>query len=865
MIPSASTKSVRRIGTCLIAPVVILLASRPLRAEDFDRYSGFTVPADPVLPFAEVHPSLYFHCEEIPDLIARKTDGDYSKIYKEIERDASFYLTADAAEQDYANRPKMAKTLAFWWLLNGNREALYGCIDALLLAFDDVPPGTELPFNEIRRATWLQNYCAAYDWVFPELTEQQNSAVRSRIIAQTQWLRDNLIDGIIHSTLPENHRGKTAWAIGTAALTFSSRPEASDWLAFALAQQNSVTRYMFSADGIYREGGHYWVFSAVNFIPFLYHYSNVSGVDLFPYYQPVFEWPVKIRMGSGWIPNYEDGFLQIVPTHMVAKRYLDSTTHLHSALPLGNILQWNFLATDIHQRYYTGATADATWEIDEFILTDSSIEPAPPDIPPTIKLEGGQIAFRNRWEKGKGQRYLLFQGVAEACTHNHPDQLSFVMSADDAYLIVDAGYGKRGYPDERRFSWYLLPEAHNIITVDSLPPSDPSENVAPETVYYIDSGFFGFAEKRAGFGLQKPHVLERAIGFIGRSYWVVADIVRGGREKSRIQSYLHGRGDFMLQANHATWVTGESKYGRPGVCHAYLFPRSGEIGVQEGMVSLYYDEYPEKFVVHQQVAEQAAFLKLLIPGSPGGSPPLVQDASQEGCLAVHVQSEDTTDTFLLQIDAGDVQIDPLWTNGTFAWSREIHERLCRFAFRECSRFGFKNQFTILCDPPSTLAVDITPFAISLHGSEHDKMKKLKFHFAGDIPGISEVRLNDERIDFYWNQDTLITGIPEFPEWWIEPERRNGPCSITYFPNPFNLETSIEINITKDDFYCIEIYNQTGQRIKLIGRGFLRENTYRFKWNGKDDHGRLLPTGIYIVRLGNGGAPAADSPKILLLR
>jgi hypothetical protein len=145
------------------------------------------------------------------------------------------------------------------------------------------------------------------------------------------------------------------------------------------------------------------------------------------------------------------------------------------------------------------------------------------------------------------------------------------------------------------------------------------------------------------------------------------------------------------------------------------------------------------------------------------------------------------------------------------------------------------------------------------------MKKLKFHFAGDIPGISEVRLNDERIDFYWNQDTLITGIPEFPEWWIEPERRNGPCSITYFPNPFNLETSIEINITKDDFYCIEIYNQTGQRIKLIGRGFLRENTYRFKWNGKDDHGRLLPTGIYIVRLGNGGAPAADSPKILLLR
>ena len=89
---------------------------------------------------------------------------------------------------------------------------------------------------------------------------------------------------------------------GTAALTLSDHDHAADWLTLALEQQNTTTRYQFSADGVYREGSHYWLYNLVNGIPFLWQYRQ-AGVDLFPAYQPTFEWAVQVRTGRGWLRN----------------------------------------------------------------------------------------------------------------------------------------------------------------------------------------------------------------------------------------------------------------------------------------------------------------------------------------------------------------------------------------------------------------------------------------------------------------------------------------------------------------------------------------------------------------------------------
>jgi len=178
---------------------------------------------------------------------------------------------------------------------------------------------------------------------------------------------------------------------------------------------NTVTKYQFSSDGIYREGSHYYIYTLVNAIPFLWNYKNVSGVNLFPYYQAAFEWPVLIRDQRGWMPNNEDGNLKPAPTHMVAKAYTSASTRMHSSASLANILQWNWATTKFWTNDYTGATTDVCWDIDEFLLYDSSISSIAPDINPTLKLGTGQVVFRNSWANTDStMRYLLYMGVAAA-------------------------------------------------------------------------------------------------------------------------------------------------------------------------------------------------------------------------------------------------------------------------------------------------------------------------------------------------------------------------------------------------------------------------------------------------------------------
>ena len=107
----------------------------------------------------------------------------------------------------------------------------------------------------------------------------------------------------------------------------------------------------------------------------------MSGVDLFDEYQPAFEWPIRVRTGRGQIPNIEDSYLKPAPTHMVAAAYRGKRTELNPNEDFAAICQWNFERTRFIGYDYTGATADVTWEIDEYILFDNSIEPPAPNTP----------------------------------------------------------------------------------------------------------------------------------------------------------------------------------------------------------------------------------------------------------------------------------------------------------------------------------------------------------------------------------------------------------------------------------------------------------------------------------------------------
>ncbi len=71
-----------------------------------------------------------------------------------------------------------------------------------------------------------------------------------------------------------------------------------------------------------------------------------------------------------------------------------------------------------------------------------------------------------------------------------------------------------------------------------------------------------------------------------------------------------------------------------------------------------------------------------------------------------------------------------------------------------------------------------------------------------------------------------------------------------YPNPFNPATTIPFTIEGNQFQrvSLEVYNLLGQKVKTIYSGILSAGTYRFQWNGTNDYGQAVSSGVYFYKL-----------------
>ncbi len=85
-----------------------------------------------------------------------------------------------------------------------------------------------------------------------------------------------------------------------------------------------------------------------------------------------------------------------------------------------------------------------------------------------------------------------------------------------------------------------------------------------------------------------------------------------------------------------------------------------------------------------------------------------------------------------------------------------------------------------------------------------------------------------------------------------------------YPNPFNQETTIEFVVPFTEEAELTIYNLLGQEVRHLIKAQLAPSIYRTKWNGQNDDGVTMPSGLYLVRLRAAGRFDATQ-KILLIR
>ena len=98
------------------------------------------------------------------------------------------------------------------------------------------------------------------------------------------------------------------------------------------------------------------------------------------------------------------------------------------------------------------------------------------------------------------------------------------------------------------------------------------------------------------------------------------------------------------------------------------------------------------------------------------------------------------------------------------------------------------------------------------------------------------------------------------------ESKYGLCQNN--PNPFgraNSSTEIDFVIDRVGLAEIKIYNVRGQLVRNLYKGIVnKDEQMNLIWNGKDDEGNILPSGIYFYQLRVDKKPYR-SKKLLLIR
>jgi FG-GAP-like repeat/FlgD Ig-like domain len=148
-------------------------------------------------------------------------------------------------------------------------------------------------------------------------------------------------------------------------------------------------------------------------------------------------------------------------------------------------------------------------------------------------------------------------------------------------------------------------------------------------------------------------------------------------------------------------------------------------------------------------------------------------------------------------------------------------------------------------------------------NRHSVLVMLNNHGTGLVPeheylakGLADVEIADVTGD--GRNDVITCGAGEV---WIltngyhtlsapEPPRRstNTPATLSVYPSPFRDRTHVAFASPVAKAADVAVYDVSGRRVRLLHHGQLTAAQGRVVWNGTDEHGLALPSGIYFVKL-----------------
>ncbi len=107
------------------------------------------------------------------------------------------------------------------------------------------------------------------------------------------------------------------------------------------------------------------------------------------------------------------------------------------------------------------------------------------------------------------------------------------------------------------------------------------------------------------------------------------------------------------------------------------------------------------------------------------------------------------------------------------------------------------------------------------------------------------------------------------EYWVD--SNNNEISNTQdlftlsqnYPNPFNPSTTISFSLLEESKVSLTIYNLKGQKIKTLTNNSYQKGNHSTIWNGDDESGESVSSGIYYYKLNVNGKTEAVNKCLLL--
>ena len=141
-----------------------------------------------------------------------------------------------------------------------------------------------------------------------------------------------------------------------------------------------------------------------------------------------------------------------------------------------------------------------------------------------------------------------------------------------------------------------------------------------------------------------------------------------------------------------------------------------------------------------------------------------------------------------------------------------------------------------------LLVALNGYPIS---KENNTILNIPIEFRGQRQDISQIKIDDIKLSGHkgilidYVTRTNLTDIKMIPKSFALQKN---------FPNPFNPKTEISYQIPKESFVNLVVFNIIGQKIRVLENRFLQPGFYSINWDGTDDKGVNVPTGVYFYSI-----------------